>query len=218
MFLSALFKSAKLSALIALTAFLLAPFSQAQTQHGDLALRVTGMLEDEHFLKEPFNNDMSKKVLDTYLNMLDFSKIYFTKEDVEGFRAKHEQTIDDNVRNEAIPAAYEIYAIYQERIRMSRKDGQGTREARHLHLRLGSYRRNFPQRPEDWAPAGEAHDQLWRNLIEGDLIREKLIADALAEEEAEEAKKREEEGLPPKEKDPNAKPKKDDLREGRGPL
>jgi len=206
MFLSALLKSAKLSALIALTAFLLAPPSQAQTQHGDLALRVTEMLEDEHFLKEPFNNDMSKKVLDTYLNMLDFSKIYFTKEDVDGFRAKHEQTIDDNVRNEAIPAAYEIYATYQERIRSRVK------MAKEL-TKPGTFTYDsdrtvdISRKDGDWAPAGEAHDQLWRNLIEGDLIREKLIADALAEEEAEEAKKREEDGLPPKEKDPNAKPK-----------
>ena len=52
----------------------------------------------------------------------------------------------------------------------------------------------------EWATAGEAHDQLWRNLIEGDLIREKLIAEALADKEAEEAEKAKAEGKEPEEK------------------
>ncbi|MEM6916304.1 MAG: S41 family peptidase, partial [Verrucomicrobiota bacterium] len=156
---------------------------QAKTQSGDLALKVVQMLEEEHFLQEPFNDKMSKRVLDGYLEMLDFSKIYFTKEDVEGFRSRHEQTIDDQVRNEAIPAAFEIYKIYQERVtsrvKMARELAKPDTFTYDSDRTVQMSRKDL-----DWAPAGEEHDQLWRNLIEGDLIRETLIADALAEEEA----------------------------------
>ena len=207
MFLFPSLKPARLLALIALSATIFPSSVEAQTQHGDLALRVTSMLEDEHFLKEPFNDKMSKRVLDTYLNMLDFSKIYFTKEDVDGFRSRHETTIDDQVRNEGIPAAYEIYAVYQARIRSRVKMAKEL--AKPGVFTYDSDRSiKISRKDADWAAAGDAHDQLWRNLIEGDLIREKLIADAVAEEEAEEAKKRAEEGKPPKKEDPNADPKK----------
>lgn len=162
---------------------------RAETQYGDLASKVVEMLEEEHFLQEPFNDKMSQRVLEGYLEMLDFSRIYFTREDIQGFRDRHELTIDDQVRNEAIPAAFEIYAVYQERVasrvkmaKVLAKEGTFTYDSdRTVQL---------SRKDLDWAPAGEEHDQLWRNLIEGDLIREKLIADALAEEEAEENAKK----------------------------
>ena len=88
-----------LPALIALLAAGTPPSAAAQeeTQYGDLALRVVGMLEEEHFLREPFNDKMSERALDAYFEALDYSRIYFTKEDVEGFYAKYRTQIDDLV-------------------------------------------------------------------------------------------------------------------------
>src|SRR5690606_17387044 len=60
----------------------------------------------------------------------------------------------------------------------------------------------------EWAKAGAEHDQLWRNLIEGDLIREKLVADAVAKKKAEEAKEAAEKGEEPKAKKENEEPEK----------
>lgn len=157
---------------------------RAETQYGDLAYKVVQMLEEEHFLQESFNDKMSQRVLEGYLEMLDFSRIYFTKEDIDGFRERHEETIDDQVRNEAIPAAYEIYAVYQERIASRVKMAKEL--AKEGTFSYDSDRNvQISRKESDWAPAGDEHDQLWKNLIEGDLIREKLIADAVAASEAE---------------------------------
>jgi len=167
---------------VLLLGFLLTPAdSRAETQYGELALRVTGMLEEEHFLREPFNDKMSKRVLDTYLDMLDPSRIYFTAEDVEKFRKNHETTIDDKVREKDIQAAYDIYSIYEERVR-SRVDKVRELAKPNTFTYDSSRTVKISREEADWASAGEEHDQLWRNLIEGDLIREKLIADALDEE------------------------------------
>lgn len=161
--------------------------SEAETQYGDLALRVTTMLEKEHFLREPFNDKMSKRVLDTYLEMLDFSRVYFTKEDIERFRKQYETKIDDQVREEGIPAAYDIYSVYQERVASRVKMAKDL--AKPNTFTYDSDRTiQISRKESEWAPAGKDHDQLWKNLIEGDLIREKLIADALAEKEAEKEK------------------------------
>lgn len=175
--------------------------SYSETQYGDLARRVTGMLEEEHFLRQPFNDKMSARVLESYLEILDYSRIYFTKEDVDGFRRDYELLIDDYVRNESIPAAYEIYAVYEKRLQdrvelaksLAKPDTFTYDSDRFVEI---------SRKESEWATAGEAHDQLWRNLIEGDLIREKLIADAVAKEEAKKAKEAAEKGetLPEKKK------------------
>ena len=171
----------------------LAPKLGAQTKYGELASRVTGMLEEEHFYRQDFDDKMSKRVLTTYLEMLDYSRIYFTSEDIESFNEKYLTTIDNEVRKEGIPAATEIYSIYEERVRDRVNFAKSL--AKPDTFTYDSDRSIMITRKDaEWATAGEAHDQLWRNLIEGDLIREKLIAEALVEKEAEEAEKARAEG------------------------
>ena len=165
------------------------------------------MLEEEHFYRQAFDDKMSKRVLTTYLEMLDYSRIYFTSEDIESFNEKYLTTIDDEVRKEGIPAATEIYSIYEERVRDRVNFAKSL--AKPDTFTYDSDRSIMITRKDaEWAPAGEAHDQLWRNLIEGDLIREKLIAEALAEKEAEEAEKARAEGKELEEKSDD-KDKKD---------
>ncbi len=177
----------------------LAPKLEAQTKYGELAARVTGMLEDEHFYRQAFDDKMSERVLTTYLEMLDYSRIYFTSEDIESFNEKYLTTIDDEVRKDGIPAATEIYSIYEERVRDRVNFAKSL--AKPDTFTYDSDRSIMITRKDaEWATAGEAHDQLWRNLIEGDLIREKLIAEALADKEAEEAEKAKAEGKEPEEK------------------
>ena len=198
-----------LTALIfaAVTGLFAPPAASAKTQYGDLALRVVNMLEDEHFLREPFNDKMSERVLNTYLEMLDYSRIYFTKEDIEGFKKDHKLMIDDHVRTESIPAAYDIFSVYEERVRdrvaMAKELAQADTFDYDSERTVKMSRKDL-----EWATAGEEHDQLWRNLIEGDLIREKLIAAAVAKKKAEEEKERIEKGEEPKEEKADAEPDK----------
>ena len=165
--------------------------SKAQTQHGDIALRVVNMLEEEHYLREPFNDKMSKRTLESYLEMLDYSRIYFTKEDVDKFYKEHGTFIDDHVRNEGIPAAYDIYGIYKERVR--NRVEMAKKLAKEGEFTYDSDRTiDISRKEEEWATAGEAHDQLWHNLIEGDLIREKLLKEASEKSKKEKLDKGEE--------------------------
>lgn len=143
--------------------------------YGDIALRVVNMLEDEHYLRLAFTDEMSSRVLDSYIEMLDFSRVYFTKEDIDRFNSEFRYQIDDQVRNEVIPAAYEIYSVYEKRVRSRvqfvRKILAGNK------FDFDSNRTvEISRKDAKWAPGGEAYDQLWRDLIEGDLLRE-YIAD-----------------------------------------
>lgn len=175
---------ALLSLLVILLQPALAPAQEDVGKYGDLALRVVGMLEEEHFLRAPFNDEMSERSLKAYLESLDYSRIYFTKEDIDGFNAKYLHAIDDQVRGGAIPAAFEIFAVYKERIRNRVEFAKGL--AVPDTFRYDSDRVvEISRKNSPWASAGDQHDQLWRNLIEGDLIREKLISAAVEKKNAE---------------------------------
>ena len=181
--------------------------AQNETQHGDLAQRVVAMLEEEHFLREPFNDKMSERTLTAYLEALDYSRIYFTKEDVDGFVTKFQLQIDDQVRNGSIPAAFDILSVYEERVRsrveLAKKLAVPNTFTYYSDRTVEISRKNSP-----WAKAGEEHDQLWRNLIEGDLLREQLIAEAVEKKKIEDAAKREKAGQEPKKEVDDAESKK----------
>jgi len=181
--------------------------AQNETQYGDLALRVVGMLEEEHFLREPFNDKMSQRTLESYLEVLDYSRIYFTKEDVDGFKAKFELFIDDQVRAGGIPAAFEIFSIYEERVR-SRVELAKKLAVEGTFTYDSDRTIEISRKESEWAKAGTDHDQLWRDLIEGDLIREKLIAEAIEKKKIEDAEKRKKTGEEPKKEADDAESKK----------
>ena len=191
-------KFLKTASLVLLASSLLrsAP-AQDVTQYGDLAQRVVTMLEEEHFLREPFNDTMSKRVLTGFLEYLDYSRIYFTKEDIDSFTEKYETKIDDQVRNGGIPAAFEIFSIYEERVRdrveLAKKLAVPNSFTYDSDRTVEISRKESP-----WVKAGEERDQLWRNLIEGDLIREMQIVEAVAKKKKEDADKRAKAGLAPK--------------------
>ncbi|MBP6600268.1 MAG: carboxy terminal-processing peptidase [Verrucomicrobiales bacterium] len=201
-------KFLKTASLVLLASSLLrsAP-AQDVTQYGDLAQRVVTMLEEEHFLREPFNDTMSKRVLTGFLEYLDYSRIYFTKEDIDSFTEKYETKIDDQVRNGGIPAAFEIFSIYEERVRdrveLAKKLAVPNSFTYDSDRTVEISRKESP-----WVKAGEERDQLWRNLIEGDLIREMQIVEAVAKKKKEDADKRAKAGLAPKKEKEDAESKK----------
>ncbi len=204
-----MFPAKFLPVLLAAVAAGIIPSARAQneTQYGDLALRVVGMLEEEHFLREPFNDKMSQRTLESYLEVLDYSRIYFTKEDVDGFKAKFELFIDDQVRNGGIPAAFEIFSVYEERVR-SRVELAKKLAVEGTFTYDSDRTIEISRKDSEWAEAGSEHDQLWSDLIEGDLIREKLIAEAIEKKKVADAEKRKKAGEEPKKEVEDAESKK----------
>lgn len=186
-----------LLALALLPALMTPASAQNETQYGDLAQRVVAMLEEEHFLREPFNDKMSERTLNAYLEILDYSRIYFTKEDIDGFTTKFQLQIDDQVRNGGVPAAFEIFSVYEERVR-SRVELAKKLAVPNTFTYDSDRTVEISRKDSPWAKAGEEHDQLWRNLIEGDLLREQLIAEAVEKKKIEDAAKREKAGQEPK--------------------
>src|SRR5437762_10842354 len=59
---------------------------------------------------------MSRRILRTYLEILDFSHLFFTQEDVDAIYEKYGTSLDDDILLGNLKPAYEIYDVYQKRV------------------------------------------------------------------------------------------------------
>src|SRR5215831_4844337 len=89
-----------------------APASSRET----VAMSVGRLLEEGHYTRAKLDEDVSKKFLQTYLEMLDFSHLFFTQEDVDAVTAKYANSMAGDVLLGTLKPAYEVYALYTKRV------------------------------------------------------------------------------------------------------
>src|ERR1700724_2513523 len=115
---------------------------------------------------------MSKKVLQTYLELLDFSHLFFTQQDVDALNAKYGTALDDDVLLGNLKPAYEIYDLYAKRV-----DGR-VAKVKELLKQPTDFKTDatieLSRQKAPW-PKDEAEaDQLWRGRIANELLQEHL--------------------------------------------
>src|SRR5213594_4974409 len=108
-------RSLALCALV-LTAVTAAPPVVAASKE-TIAMSVGRLLEEGHYTRQKLNEEVSKKFLQTYLEMLDFSHLFFTQQDVDEVTAKYgNEMAGDILLGGTLKPGYEIYALYTKRV------------------------------------------------------------------------------------------------------
>src|SRR5213083_1693243 len=77
-----------------------------------IAMSVGRLLEEGHYTRQKLNEDVSRKFLQTYLEMLDFSHLFFTQKDVDDLNAKYASSMASDVLLGNLQPAFDIYALY----------------------------------------------------------------------------------------------------------
>jgi carboxyl-terminal processing protease len=76
------------------------------------------MLQNSHFSRVAFNEDLSQRFLTDYLKDLDSQKLYFTQEDVSRFQADYGDKLHNLLlQGDSLPAAREIYGVFLKKVR-----------------------------------------------------------------------------------------------------
>ncbi len=135
-------------------------------------MSVGRLLEEGHYTHQALNDDMSRKFLRTYLELLDFSHLFFTQQDVDALTAKYGTSIDDDVLLGNLKPAYEVYALYTKRV-----DARLAKIKELLKTPMdfktdGSIELTRQKAP--WPKDEAAADELWKGRIESELLQEKL--------------------------------------------
>ncbi len=147
--------------------------ARAETNFGQVAMHVAYMLQQHHYSKQDFDDKVSGEMLHNYLNMLDFKHIFFTQKDVDEFKDKYDTTLDDHVLMRNISPALEIYDIYKQRVKERvdfLKKALETRTFAFDSKRSIEIKRD----KAPWPKTKAEQDQLWLDIIEDNLLAERL--------------------------------------------
>src|SRR5205809_432301 len=156
---------------ILLTATIAAPPAMAASRE-TIAMSVGRLLEEGHYTRQKLNEDVSRKFLQTYLEMLDFSHLFFTQKDIDDLNAKYGSSMAGDVLLGNLKPAYEIYALYSKRM-----DDRVAKINELLKQPVdfkGNTTVEVSRQKSSW-PKDEAEaDQLWRGRIANELLQEHL--------------------------------------------
>ena len=165
----------RLSAAIAAISLVGLAAPQAMLAKSDLeniCISVGRLLEEGHYTHHQLNDEMSGRILRTYLEILDFSHLFLTQQDVDAIFAKYGSSLDDDILLGNLKPAYEIYDLYQKRV-----DGRVAKIKEFLkqpsdfktdgNIELSRQKASWPK---DEAEA----DELWRGRITSELLQEHL--------------------------------------------
>jgi len=145
----------------------------AETNFGQVAMHVAYMLQNHHYSHQEFDDDISKKLLSGYLDFLDFSHIYFTQQDIDKFKADYETSLDDHILTRNISPAIDIYGVYEQRVKDRVAFAKKMVETK--KFTFDSDRTMVVKRDKaPWPKNAAESDQLWSDMIEGDLLSERL--------------------------------------------
>jgi carboxyl-terminal processing protease len=137
-----------------------------------IAMSVGRLLEEGHYTRQKLNEDVSRKFLQTYLEMLDFSHLFFTQKDVDELNAKYGSSMAGDILLGNLKPGYEIYALYSKRV------DDRVAKIKELLKQPVDFKGNatveLSRQKSSW-PKNEAEaDQLWRGRITNELLQEHL--------------------------------------------
>ena len=75
---------------------LLAELPKPQPQDRYVARLVVMLMSRDHYARQPLNDEISRRTVDSFLNKIDPSKMYFDQSDIDEFLV-HREEIDDRL-------------------------------------------------------------------------------------------------------------------------
>lgn len=161
---------------------------QAKTDFNVVGREMAGMLQNSHYARIPFDENLSERILLDYLNDLDPAHVYFIKSDVAGFEKKYGRRLHEFlIRGRCMEPANEIYTLYMERVRERLdyankllKENEFSFDRDDFVLRT--------RKEADWPADVKEAEGLWKMEISEDLLSEMLRRKTIARLAADQGK------------------------------
>ena len=136
---------------------------------------VVRLLEEAHYNREAVKPATYAGLLPDFMAALDGQRLFFLDSDKQGFLKRHEaEMLYFNIKAGNIAPAYEIFSIYESRVR--ERVAWITQELEKT-IDLAGQDTYAPDRSKaDWPADAAAADDLWRRRIKFDIIQEMLAA------------------------------------------
>ena len=140
---------------------------------GSIGLTVAKALEQLHYTRHPLDDQMSDRLLKLYIDTLDYNKLFFTQQDIDGFNEKYDHTLDESLFNADLQPAYTIYDVYLKRVESRVAKIKELLKTEKFDF-TGNGTIELSRQKSPW-PKDEADaDHIWHDRIENELLTESL--------------------------------------------
>lgn len=143
---------------------------------GEIARLAARMIERSHFLRKEFDDRVSERFFERYLESLDPQRMYFTQSDYEEFAVYRHQLDDLTLRRGDTRPAYEVFNRYLQHIDQQYALVQGVLKTEKFSFDSDSrilLNRKDAARPKDLAEL----QSLWKDRLRFEYLSEKLNRD-----------------------------------------
>ena len=138
-----------------------------EPQHSFSSILITKLIERHHYKKSNLDNELSQRILDTYLEHLDPGKAIFTQAEINAYQ-RYGKLMDDALKSGKIDAPFSIFEDFNQR-RIARAD---------YALKLLDQPFDFSRKEEyqfdrskaAWAKSRSELDELWRKRVKHDVL------------------------------------------------
>jgi carboxyl-terminal processing protease len=175
----------------ALAAAMIATSSSAFAQQADfneVGRQMAIMLQNNHFAKLPFNAELGRRFLDDYIKDLDSGRLYFTQEDVDGFRVKYGDQLNELLlQRNSMQVANEVYRVFEQRVEQRVAQTEQILKEDHFDFAKNEFVA-ASRKDAVWPKNDKEAADLWRLQIKEAVLAENLRREMLAKMAKEQGK------------------------------
>ena len=140
-------------------------------RHESVGELVTEFIQKSHYSHISVDDDLSSRVMDRYIEALDGNRMYLLESDIEFFE-NYRYQLDDIVRSKPLDPVFEMFSIYQTRVRERLDFALAQLESEPDFTVDEEYQ--FDRSEEPWAKTEAELDEIWRKRVKNDVLRLEL--------------------------------------------
>ncbi len=138
-----------------------------EQRHETIGELVTQFVQKSHYVDIAVDDELSSRVLDTYIEALDRNRMYLLQSDIDYFN-RYRFELDDVVKSRPLDPVFEMYEIYQDRVRERLTFALEQLDAEPDYATDRSYQ--FDRSEAPWAKDRAELDEIWRRRVVNDAL------------------------------------------------
>ena len=136
-------------------------------RHEGIGEMVATFIQKSHYNEVSIDDALSSKVLDFYIESLDRNRMYLLSSDIENFE-RYRYQLDDVVKSRPLDPVFDIYQIYQTRVRERLQYAVTLLEQEPDYFSNGEFSLDRSEAP--WAADSDELDEIWSRRITNDAL------------------------------------------------
>lgn len=150
------------------------PELEQESQHDTASERITSYFTRYHFSGMTLDNELSEQIYDRYFEMIDYSKMFLLKEDVEN-ASEYQHLFDDMLKSGDLDVAYDIYQSSLKR-RFDRYTYALSllNDEKPMDFSEQGDKYYYDREDAEWAKTEEELNELWQSRVKYDALNLKL--------------------------------------------